>query len=123
MQELSVISSRVYIKICKMFFFGFFQEVNINIYLLFVFFSERFCPRKNLFRSLERFIIALCKPFVMNFPWFDLRYFILVGTCLFKISIKMLRKCWYSILIMSCFNISLSSSDLNSLFRKFLESL
>ena len=48
---------------------------------------------------------------------------IFIGACLFKIPIKMLRKCWYSILFMSCFNISLSSSAPNSSFRKFLQSL
>ena len=39
----------------------------------------------------------------MNFPWFALKYLIFIGACLFKISIKMLRKCWYSILFMSSF--------------------
>ena len=100
-----------------MVFFSLFQEVNTNISLLFVFFWSVFVlSRKNLFRSLERFIIALCKPFVMNFPCFALRYFIFIGVCLFKMSIKILRKCWYSILFISCFNVSLSSSALNSLF-------
>ena len=50
---------------------------------------------KNLFLSLERFIIALCKFFVINLPWFALRYFCFIAACLFKTSMKILRKCWY----------------------------
>ena len=75
-----------------LFLFGFFQEINTksmnsNIYF-------RFCY---LFRSLQYLIIVLCKIFVMKFYWFYLRYFIFIGTFLFKISIKMLRKCHVSI--------------------------
>ena len=59
----------------------------------------------------------------MKFPWFALRYFIFIVVCLFKVFMKMLRGCWYLILFMSYFNISLSSSALNSSFRKFMEPL
>ena len=48
-----------------------------------------FLSRKNVSRSLEHFVISLCKPFVINFAWFALRYFIFIGACLLKISIKM----------------------------------
>ena len=37
-----------------------------------------------------------------------------VGACLFKSSLNVLRKYWYSILLKSYFNISFSSSALNS---------
>ena len=54
------------------FFFGFFQEVNTKIHLVFYSFRNvSILSRKNLFPSLDRFIIVLCKPFVMNFPWSD----------------------------------------------------
>ena len=55
-------------------FFCLFQEVNRKTALLFVFFLGRFSPScKHFFRSLERFIITVCKPFVINFPRFPLR--------------------------------------------------
>ena len=50
--------------------------------------------RKNFLQSLERFVIALCRSFVMNLPWFSLRYFFFKGTCLLKISVNKFRKCW-----------------------------
>ena len=108
-------------RFAKWSFLAFFKRLTQKfVYFLYSFRDVSVLSRKNLFRSAERFINALCKPFVMNFPWFPLRYFTFIGACLFKISIKMLRKCWYSIMFMSCFNISLSSSALNSSFRKFL---
>ena len=102
------------------FFWLFFKRLTQKfLYFLYSFWDVSVLSRKNLFRSLERFIIALCKPFVINFPWFALRYFIFIGACLFKTSIKVLRKCWYSILFISCFNISLSSSALIYHFGNF----
>ena len=111
-------------RFAKWSFLAFFKRLKQKfLYILYSFRDVSVLSRKNLFRSLERFIIVLCKPIVMNFPWFAIRYAIFIGACLFKIFIKMLKKCWYSILFMSCFNISLSSSALNSSFRKFLLSL
>ena len=91
----------------KWSFLAFFMRLTQNfLCYLYSFLDVSFLSRKILFRSLEHRIIALCKSFVINFPWFALRYFIFIEACLFKISTKMLRKCWYSILLMSCFNIS-----------------
>ena len=42
----------------------------------------------------------------MNLPWVALRYFISIGARLCKISIKLSRTCWHSILFISCLNIS-----------------
>ena len=72
---------------------------------------------KNLILRLESFIIVLGKSFVINLLEFALRYFCFMRACLFKISMKILRKYWYSILFILCFNILLSSSTLNSSLR------
>ena len=42
----------------------------------------------------------------MNLPWVALRYFISIGARLCKISLKLSRTCWHSILFISCLNIS-----------------
>ena len=74
-------------RFAKWYFFYFFQEV-----FVYLFFSGTILSRKKLYQSLERLIITLCKYFVMNVPWFAL-YFIFIGACLFKMSIKMLKEC------------------------------
>ena len=114
--KLFVIWHRIFIKISKMFSFGFFQKVFAKVLLVFVFLLIYFCP---IAQNLERFIIFFSSSFVINIRLFALRYFCFIGAYLFKISIKTLRKCWYSILYISCFNILFSSAILNSSLWKF----
>ena len=107
-------------KFAKCSFFGFFQEVyGKSSVFLYSFWDISVLSLKNLFLSLERFIITLWKFFAINLPSFALRYFWFTRACLFKIFMKILRKCWHSILLISCFNISLSSSALNLSLQNF----
>ena len=99
-----------------MFFSVFFQKFCCFLYS---FRGISVLSLKNFFLSLERFIIALCQPFFIILPWFALRYFCFTAACLLKVSIKTLRKCWYFILFISCFNIPLSSLALNGFITEF----
>ena len=93
-----VIWHRIYIKICKMFFSGFFKR-----------FTQNFRCFLSSFRDI----------FVLSLKIFALRHFCVIGVFLFKRFKKILRKYLYSILFISCFNISLSNSALNSSLRNF----
>ena len=80
-----------------------------NFLLSYIKFISRFI---STFLSYNSKIISKsrmwCSYFVINLLWYALRSFCLIGLCLFKISVKRLRKCWYSILFISRFNILLS---------------
>ena len=85
-----------------MIFFSFFQEANTKVSLLFLLFYSSLeisaLSRKNVFLSPERFIIVLWRSFVINPPLVCSKIFLFHLACLFKISVKILRK-WYSILL------------------------
>lgn len=73
--------------------------------------------RKNL---LLRIFHDCLQSLFINLPWFSLRYFCFIGTSLFRISIWILRKCWYSILCIFCFNICVVKFLSTSIITKFL---
>ena len=102
-------------KFVKCSFSGFFREIYTKVSLFFVFFSRCFCPiAQKLISKSRTFHNCLKSVFCNKSPLICSKILLFHRACLFKISMKILRKCWYSILFMSCFNISLSSSTLNS---------
>ena len=80
----------------KCSFGGFFKRFALQVLFFFVFFRDnsvlllkKCIPITSiiLFLSLERLIIVLCKSVVINLPWFPLKSFCFIWSCL-------LRKCW-----------------------------
>ena len=119
--ENFVVCDWKYIEFCKMVFFLSFRRRLQQRSCCFLYSLQEISLLllKNVLQSLERFIIALCRSFVIDLLKFVLRYFFIKGACLLKLSVNKFRECWHSMLFGSHFKMLLSSSALNLLFQKF----
>ena len=104
--KLLIISYRDNADVSKIILFGSTYEIHTVVSFLtqhMRLLSQHFSFVRYLSCNLDQVIIALLNSLVINPPWFALKNLFLIGTCLFKTSFKIFKKCSNSKLHTSSF--------------------